>query len=189
MKNILNYIIFSGLIVSIAAVFHLDQQGSLIVINEVQSAVVAPIRPIHITIPAARVNAEVINVGVTKTNNLDVPPNFVQVGWYKYGPLPGTDGNAVIDGHVDNGASIDGVFKHLRDVESGDLVSIKMSDGTLVRYEITGTEVVKTTEFPGHSVFHEGEGAILKIITCHGKFVKAMDTYDQRLIVTAKLIE
>ncbi|MDQ2933019.1 MAG: class F sortase [bacterium] len=146
------------------------------------------LRPVSISIPTARVDADVINVGVTKTNNLDVPPNFHQTGWYKFGTLPGNIGNAVIDGHVDNGGSIDGVFKHLKDVKSGDVITITLSDKTIVRYAVTKFDVVKTTEFPGVSVFTGTDKAVLKIITCHGKFVKSMDTYDQRLIVTAELL-
>lgn len=141
--------------------------------------------PIHITITTAKVNAEIIPVGVTRSNNLDVPPNFVQTGWYKYGSLPGMPGNAVIDGHVDNAGSIDGPFKHLRDAKIGDLVSVTMSDGSTVTFRIVDSSVYLTTKFPAASVFHGGSASILKIITCHGTYQKAMGTYDHRLIVTA----
>jgi len=76
--------------------------------------------PTALLIPAAHVNAQIIPVGITKTDNLGVPPNFVQVGWYKYGPVPGAIGNAVLDGHVDNGGSINGVFKQLHTLKAGD---------------------------------------------------------------------
>src|SRR4051812_3705484 len=51
------------------------------------------LKPVKIVIPSARVNADIIDIGITKTNNLDVPPNYYQAGWYKYGILPGNPGN------------------------------------------------------------------------------------------------
>ena len=160
-------------------------------VSQVSQAIVSQftpntnLAPIHITIPTAKVNAEIIPVGVTKTNNLDVPPNFVQTGWYKYGPLPGMPGNAVIDGHVDNAGSIDGPFKHLRDAKIGDLVQVAMSDGSTVTFKIVDTTVYLTSKFPAESVFHGNSASVLKIITCHGTYQKSMGTYDHRLIVTA----
>lgn len=145
----------------------------------------APTTPARIVMPTARVNAEIIPIGVTKTNNLDVPPNYFQAGWYKYGPIPGQPGNAVIDGHVDNAGSIDGPFKHLRNAKIGDEFQVIMSDGSTVTFVITDASVYLTTQFPSKSVFLGDGQAVLKIITCHGTFRKSMDTYDQRLIVTA----
>lgn len=146
--------------------------------------------PTHLTIPNARVDASVIPVGVTKTNNLDVPPNFVQVGWYEYGAKPGEVGNTVLDGHVDNGGSIDGVFKHLRDLKQGDDVYVTGADGTQLHYKVDRSDVYMTAKFPSDVVFNQNNGQpTLKIITCHGTFVKAIGTYDQRLVVTAYLVK
>lgn len=143
------------------------------------------LRPSRIVIPTVRVDAEVIDIGVTKTNNLDVPPNYYQAGWYKYGPLPGNPGNAVIDGHVDDGGRVDGPFKRLREAKVGDEIYIAMTDGSIVTYTITDASVSSYKKFPKESVFRGGQGSVLKIITCHGKFLRSENTYDQRLIVTA----
>ncbi|HEX7724685.1 MAG TPA: class F sortase [Candidatus Paceibacterota bacterium] len=142
--------------------------------------------PARISIPTATVNAEIIPIGVTKTNNLDVPPNFVQTGWYKYGPIPGQIGNAVIDGHVDNAGSIDGPFKHLTNARVGDEIYVTMSDGSVVTFVVTDASIYLTTQFPSRSVFvGDGQTAVLKIITCNGTYKPSMGTYDHRLIVTA----
>jgi sortase (surface protein transpeptidase) len=145
----------------------------------------APATPTHITIASARVNADIIPIGVTKANNLDVPPNYYQAGWYKYGPIPGMPGNAVIDGHVDNASTIPGPFKHLRDAKIGDEIKVTMSDGSVVTFVVTDSSVYATSKFPSESVFHGSDASVLKIITCHGTFRQSMGTYDQRLIVTA----
>jgi len=142
-----------------------------------------------LVIPTANVNAHIIPVGVTATNNLDVPPNYTEVGWYKYGPRPGEQGNVVLDAHVDNGANIPGPFKHLRKAKVGDEISIHAEDGSEIKYRIIRTDVYWTKEFPSELIFHEKGGALLKLITCHGTFIPSEDTYDQRLVVTAALIQ
>lgn len=145
--------------------------------------------PVYISIATSGTNASVIPVGVTKTNNLDVPHNFVQAGWYKYGETPGQIGNAVIDGHVDNGASIPGIFKHLDQVKIGDIITITMSDNTALRFKVTDSSIYKDEDFPSESVFvGDGLHSVLKIITCNGTYIPSQHTYDKRLIVTAVLV-
>lgn len=151
---------------------------------------VVPVVPTHLDIPNARVHAEVVPVGVTATNNLDVPPNFIQAGWYQYGAKPGEKGNAVLDGHVDNGASIDGVFKHLRDLKPGDDIYVTGANGVALTFKVIDSAVYETKKFPSDSIFNQNDGrALLKIITCHGTYVPSVNTYDHRLVVTAILAE
>ncbi len=145
-------------------------------------------RPRRLSIPSISLSREIIDVGVTKAGNLDVPPNYTQVGWYKMGTLPGNKGSAVLDGHVDNGASIAGPFKRLREVKVGESIFVTAADGTKLHFKVKEAHVYPTTQFPGELVFHDQSGKLLKINTCHGKFIKSLDTYDQRLIVTAELV-
>jgi LPXTG-site transpeptidase (sortase) family protein len=147
----------------------------------------APSNPIHLTIPNAHVDTNIIDLGVTSKGNLDVPGNYTEVGWYKYGARPGEIGSAVLDGHVDNGGSIPGPFKHLRDLKAGDDIYVSMSDGKVLHYKVTVSQVYPLSQFPGEMVFNQTGDRYLKIITCHGKFVPKLGTYDQRLIVTAVL--
>lgn len=156
------------------------------VVSPTKAAVQAT--PNYLIIPNAKVNTNIIEVGITAKGNLDVPNNYTEVGWYKYGPKPGQIGSAVLDGHVDNGGSIPGPFKNLRNLKVGDDIYVDMSDGTRVHYKVTLSEVYDTDKFPGKKVFHENDNKYLKLITCHGKFVKSMDTYDKRLIITAVMV-
>jgi sortase (surface protein transpeptidase) len=159
------------------------------VVPVVSVPIIKDLRPRTITIPSIDLRREIIDIGVTSSGNLDVPPNYTQVGWYKDGTLPGHIGSAVLDGHVDNGASVPGPFKRLREVKIGDEISITSADRTIQTFIVTGADVYPTDQFPGDLVFHDKSGALVKIITCHGRFVPSMDTYDQRLIVTAKLAD
>jgi hypothetical protein len=129
-------------------------------------------RPRAISIPSINLGREIIDVGIASDGKLDVPPNFTQVGWYKYGALPGSRGSAVLDGHVDN----------------GDEIFVTAADGTKQTFVVTQSKAYPTNKFPGELVFHDTSGRLLKIITCHGTYIPSIDTYDQRLIVTAELV-
>lgn len=149
------------------------------------NAITIPLRPTHIIIPTARVDADIIDLGVTASNNLDVPHNFVQTGWYKYGPVPGQPGNAVIDGHVDNAGSIPGPFKHLYQAKIGDYIYVALSNGTFATFRVVDSSIYLTSQFPSESVFRGDDQSVLKIITCNGTYRRSLGTYDHRLIVTA----
>ncbi len=148
-----------------------------------------PAVPTHLSIPDAKVSADIIEVGVTDKGNLDVPPNYTEVGWYKYGKRPGETGSAVLDGHVDDGGKVPGPFKHLRDARIGDDIYVTMSNGSVLHYRVKASKVYDLNKFPGEMVFHETGDTYLKIITCHGKFVPSIGTYNQRLIVSAVLVQ
>ncbi|MES2215801.1 MAG: class F sortase [Patescibacteria group bacterium] len=166
--------------------FHLQADAAVSVITK--PVYVTDNRPRTISIPSIKLNREVIDIGITDEGNLDVPPNFTQVGWYKYGTLPGQVGSTVLDGHVDNGSTVPGPFKRLRNVKIGDKIYVTAADGTKYTYEVISALAYATDSFPSDYVFHDNSDALLKIITCHGKYIESLDTYDQRLIVTAKMV-
>jgi LPXTG-site transpeptidase (sortase) family protein len=147
----------------------------------------SPSVPVEIYIPSIDLNTGIVDVGITKEGNLDVPPNYTQVGWYKYGTLPGEVGSAVLDGHVDNGALIPGPFKNLKDVKEGDEIFVLTENGITLKYTITSIDIYDTNKFPGEFIFHDKSGPLLKLITCHGKYIKSLKTYDKRLVVTGLL--
>src|SRR3954465_14419705 len=51
--------------------------------------------PSRVEIPALKINAAVQSLGVVAGNRMQAPSNFRDIGWYKYGPVPGTSGTAV----------------------------------------------------------------------------------------------
>jgi LPXTG-site transpeptidase (sortase) family protein len=162
------------------------------IVPEDQTDFVNPAIPTRIVIPAIKVDAPVIPLGVTKTGIMDVPNNFVQTGWYKDGTVPGNTGSAVIDAHVDNGGfnpTISGVFKHLRDLRAGDDVFVVAKNGSQVHFKVKSSESYLYKDVPTDELFNQNDGEYLKLITCNGAWLPEKHTYAERLIVTAEVVE
>src|SRR5581483_3680239 len=75
--------------------------------------------PARLIIPSLHIDAPVEYVGVNAAGNMRAPSNFTDVAWYDRGTVPGTQGSAVMDGHVDNGLGLPGVFKNLATLQPG----------------------------------------------------------------------
>lgn len=149
----------------------------------VASAAVRPATPAvkgnTLSIAAIGFAAPVVNVGVTETNNIDVPAG-AQVGRWTGGALPGERGAVFLDGHVD------GVFANLRSVGVGHVVTMTYG-GQLFSYKVVHTETVPLDGIDMRRALSVYGGAPegLNMMTCAGTFVRSMGTYDQRLIVYA----
>src|SRR6185369_14176574 len=97
------------------------------------------VRPVRLSIASIKLNKNIIDVGLTEKGNLDVPPNYKEVGWYKYGAKPGEVGTTVLDGHVDNGKNIPGPFKNLKKIKLGDEIYVRGDDDKLFKYIVKST--------------------------------------------------
>lgn len=144
--------------------------------------------PVRLIIPKIQIDAKVLEVGITKRGNMATPNNFTDVGWYKYGVLPGEQGSAILAGHVDNGLSLAGVFFNLNKLEIGDDIFITTEGGKKLHFIVRKTE---TFDFDARdtNVFTENSGKLLKLITCAGTWVSQNKTHNKRLVVTAVLSE
>ena len=143
--------------------------------------------PARLIIPKLGIDAEVQDVGVTASGNMGVPSNFTDVGWYKYGVVPGGSGSAVMAGHVDNGLGLAGVFKRLGELEEGDEILIERIDGERLTFVVTGKRSYAYDAVPTDIVFNPSGSTRLNLITCEGAWVKSEKTYDQRLVVFTRL--
>ncbi|MDE2041113.1 MAG: class F sortase [Patescibacteria group bacterium] len=146
---------------------------------------VAEAAPVKLLIPSLNIDARVQDIGLTAHGTLGTPNNFVDVGWYKYGPAPGEIGSAVIDGHVDNGLSLPGVFKNLSNLKLGDDIYVTTADGSLVHFVTSKVDSYVYTDASTNEIFNQNDGRYLKLITCSGEWVAASRTYDHRLVITA----
>jgi sortase A len=143
--------------------------------------------PARLQIPSLGVNAAVQQTGLTKSGAMGVPTNFTDVAWYKYGPVPGQLGSAVIDGHVDNGLSLPGVFKHLGDIQKGADMYVVTKKGETLHFVVTDIESYPYKSVPTSMIFTRADKARLNLITCEGHWVQGEKTYDQRLVIFAEL--
>jgi len=146
-----------------------------------------PILPIAISIPAIEVEAEVEQVGINENGNMSVPSSYQTVGWFEPGFKPGSFGNAVLAGHVDNSLGLDGVFKKLDLVLVGDTIELEDESGVSQTYVVTEIESIDYRTDNIEYIFGLSDVPQIRLITCSGDWLSEYKTYDQRLIVTAVL--
>lgn len=148
-------------------------------------ATLASRRPSRLIIPALDIDANIQEVGITYGGNIGVPNNFTDVAWYKYGPVPGAPGTAIINGHLDNGLALPGIFKHLDSIGSGDEIDIADESGKLAKFTVETTDSYFYKKMPMTDIFTTAGKPRLALITCTGTWVSSDRTYDHRLVVIA----
>jgi len=144
--------------------------------------------PSLLIIPSLNISAHVQYVGVNAQGNMRAPSNFTDVAWYELGTVPGQLGSSVIDGHVDNGLGLDGVFKHLDELKVGDDVYIQMQNGGKLHFVVSDIETYQYQDVPLQMLFSRSDAARLNLITCEGTWVPSGDTYDHRIVIYTKLV-
>ncbi len=145
-------------------------------------------KPLRLEIPSISVNAAVQYVGVKADGSMGTPAGFKDVAWYRLGTIPGDQGSAVIDGHVDNALALDGVFKHLGDVKIGDDVYVTKKDGARLHFRVKDIGIYATKDAPNERIFTDASGKYLNLITCAGTWVKDAKSYNQRLVLYTELV-
>ena len=117
-----------------------------------------------------------------------VPYNYTDVGWFRYGPIPGQIGSAVFDGHVDNGLALPGVFKHLNSIQKGADVYVVDEKGNRIHFIVTDiTSYDYKDGSASGKIFGNTGKSLIRLVTCTGDWVGGDKTYDKRLVVTAEL--
>ena len=147
--------------------------------------------PQRLIIPRLNIDAKVQHLGITKSGNMAAPSNFTDVSWYKYGTPPGRVGSAVVAGHEDNAISLDGVFKHLEDLENGDDVYVLREDGTKLHFKVVDKQVYPyNLSGPAlKEIFEKNDKSRLNLITCAGIWLKEAKTNDKRLVIYTELVK
>ena len=146
--------------------------------------------PSYLVIPSINVDAPVMDVGLAASGDGDlaVPPDATHVAWYKYGPKPGDEGAAVIDGHLDTVDTAQAVFYNLDELAPGDDIEIKTGTGETLTFKVTGTASVPY-DAPTDSIFHTSSTVPqLNLITCTGDWVPSKKLYNERFVVYSELV-
>lgn len=145
------------------------------------------IDPKTISLPAIQIQASVVKVGMLGNGQMGVPENIDTVGWYEPGPRPGSNGNAVLAGHVD-GANRPGAFFHLKKMKKGDLVHLEGMKGEKLTFKVKKIASYYPDQAPIDEIFGYSPGRNLNLITCTGTFDHDKGGYEERLVVYTELV-
>jgi hypothetical protein len=143
--------------------------------------------PAVLSIPTIGVSTPLLELGTNSDGSLQVPGDPDRAGWFTGGPRPGEAGPAVIVGHVDSWRG-PAIFYRLRELQPGDEVVVERRDGTTARFAVRGAQAFPKSGFPTDAVFGPTPGAALRLITCHGAFDRARDSYVDNLVVFTTLV-
>lgn len=114
--------------------------------------------------------------------------------WLRNGVVPGNPGVATIAGHLDDIGARPAAFWNIRNLVSGDEVSVtRLSDGAVLRYRIVETDVwtiaQASTATSLRRIYGDGTAgdgvARLTLITCTGRWNGS--EYDHRFVAFAVL--
>jgi sortase (surface protein transpeptidase) len=141
--------------------------------------------PTRIVIPSIGVSADLELLHRDHDGSLQTPKDWNKAGWYADGVIPGDRGPAVIVGHVDSARDGPAVFYRLRQLKSGDDVSVQRRDGHVERFRIDASREFPKNRFPTDLVYGPTPLRELRLITCGGAFDRAAGSYTDNLIVTA----
>ncbi|MFR9800528.1 class F sortase [Streptomyces sp. MS06] len=143
----------------------------------------------RVRIPAIRVDAPVMPVGLGADGWVDAPPpeDPNLAGWFTGAVSPGEKGTAVVVGHVDNMQG-PAVFYGLGALKKGNSIEVRRRDGKTAVFRIYGIEVFSKSNFPGDRVYASKGAPELRVITCGGGFSK-QHGYDGNVVVFARLAE
>ncbi|MFP3991209.1 class F sortase [Streptomyces sp. E11-3] len=133
----------------------------------------APSPPTRIRIPALRVDAPLMGLGLNAEGGLNAPPaeRPSLAGWYEAGTSPGERGTAVVAGHVDN-AQGPAVFYSLGATKKGDTIEVPREDGRTAVFTVDAVEVYDSRAFPDEKVYGAANRPELRVITCGGGYSK-----------------
>ncbi len=145
--------------------------------------------PVRLAIPSVGIDARVDPTGVNPDGVAVVPKDAYRVGWYKFGPSPGSlEGSAVIVGHVDSKTQGRGALYPLRGVRVGDLITVGLDQGNDVVYRVVARESISKKRLPVSELFSRDGSPRLTLITCGGAYVKALG-YTDNVVVTAEPVK
>jgi hypothetical protein len=145
-------------------------------------------RPASIWINSIGAGSELIDLGLNADGSLEVPVDFGVAGWWKRGPRPGDPGPAVITGHLDSSKG-PGVFAKLGRVKPGDEITVRRNDGTKLTFAVTRIDRYPKRAFPTRNVYTGTDAPELRVITCGGTFDRSSASYEDNIVVFAKLVD
>lgn len=139
-------------------------------------------------IPSLGIDSYIQKMGADQNGKIAVPTNVHLAGWYQKSSVIGTKGISVIVGHV-SGKNTDGVFKHLNQLKPDDTFEVERGDGKRFFYQVMSSKQIKESEAANY-LFSKSRGveSQLNLITCGGTYDTVNHQYEDRIIISAKLL-
>jgi LPXTG-site transpeptidase (sortase) family protein len=130
----------------------------------------------RLLVPSVGIDAPIVYKAVGGDGVMPNPKGPEEVAYYDFaqwqtlGGLPGAGGNIVMAGHVDYINYGPAVFWKVRDLQAGDMVTIRMTDGTEYNYKIEFNKQVPGDYPNWNAIVSSTEDESVTLITCTGEF-------------------
>ncbi|MFB7783551.1 class F sortase [Streptomyces vinaceus] len=142
--------------------------------------------PQKIAIPSLGLSSTLETLRQNTDGSMETPKNPALAGWYEPGPTPGSQGPAVIAGHVTwNGAAA--VFEKLKTMKAGDTIQVTRRDAKTATFTVERVAEYPKAEFPTLDVYKNLDYAGLRLVTCGGDFDPKKHYYDSNVVVYARM--
>lgn len=123
-------------------------------------------------------------VGLTPSRAMDTVDDPHIAAWYKDGPSPGEEGNALINGHV-RWKGVVGYFSVLPEMDIGEKIVIEYENGWHNAFYVTEVLFYPFDEVPSEIMSLDGETRVT-LISCYGRWNQEYGTSEQRVFVICK---
>jgi LPXTG-site transpeptidase (sortase) family protein len=141
--------------------------------------------PRMLAIPRLDLKIPITAVTVDDTGAMAVPSRPTEIGWYAYGPRPGSArGSAVLGGHVDSREYGVGPLVALKQLRRGDDIVITTKTGT-ERFRVSNVRLIGKRDLDLRDVFTREGKPLLRILTCGGTYRRS-GGYQANVVVTAR---
>jgi Sortase domain len=140
--------------------------------------------PTRVRVPVLGLDAAVRPVGVGGERQMRLPADPRVLGWYRFGPGPGSQGSVVLAGHVDSRRFGVGPLADLQTIGVGDRVEVRTGRAGVLAYRVDSIERFDRQALPAE-VFSRTGPERLRLVTCTGPYLPDAGGYQQNLVVTA----
>lgn len=144
-------------------------------------------RPAFVDIPAIGATSTVDELGTLADGRLETPNDFMKVGWWAGGTVPGEVGPAVLAGHLDSYQG-PAIFARLNQLKPDDLIRVARRDGQVLTFSVTRVDRYPKDLFPAAQVYGATPTPELRLITCGGTFDHSAHSYKDNTVVYARLV-
>ncbi len=144
--------------------------------------------PAFVRVRSIGVTSPLVQLGLELDGSLEVPVDFATAGWYSGGPVPGANGPSVIAGHIDSYTG-PAIFSKLSQITPDDIIDVTRTDGLRVTFSVERIDQYPKAYFPTDLVYGPTDTPELRLITCGGVFNKNTGSYQDNVVVYARLVE